>query len=189
MRSLAVGWAKRSVPTVSDLPTPLRVGTLRFAHPTICMFACACIQTAHAQEPFPIRPIRIIVPTAAGGPTDTSARLIGQELTKRWGKQVAVENRAGAGTIIGSDLVAKSPPDGHTLLSAPSAIATNPASYKKLPYDALRDFAPITQALTVPNVIVMHPSLPAKNLKEFIALAKARPGQVMYASEIGRAHV
>jgi len=145
---------------------------------TLCLLTAA---SALAQD-YPSRPIRIIVPTAAGGPTDTSARLIAQELTKRWGRQTVIENRAGAGTIIGSDLVAKSPPDGHTLLSAPAAIATNPASYKKLPYDALRDFAPITQALTVPNVIIIHPSLPAKNLKEFIAFAKARPGEIMYAS-------
>ncbi len=137
---------------------------------------------SEAEDPYPNRPIRIIVPTAAGGPSDTSSRLIANELTKRWGKQVMVDNRAGAGTLIGTDLVAKSPPDGYTLLAAPGAIATNPSSYKKLPYDTLRDFTPITQTLYVPNLILIHPSLPVKDLRQFIAFAKARPGELMYAS-------
>ncbi len=136
----------------------------------------------HAQETYPSRQVRIVVPTAPGGGSDGGARVIAHELSKRWGKPVVVENRAGAGTIIGSEVVAKSPPDGYTLLSAPGAIATNPVSYKKLPYDTLKDFAPVTQILYVPNLIVIHPSLPVKNVTELITFARARPGQVLYAS-------
>lgn len=101
---------------------------------------------------------------------------------KRWGRPVVVETRPGAGTIVGSEIVAKASPDGYTLLMSPSTLATNPASYKKMPYNALRDFAPITQTLFVPNLMVIHPSLPAQSVKEFIALAKARPGEILYAS-------
>jgi tripartite-type tricarboxylate transporter receptor subunit TctC len=98
------------------------------------------------------------------------------------GRQVVVENRAGAGTMIGNDFVAKSPPDGYTLLMAASAIAIQPALYKKMPYDAMRDFVPITQAVSVPSVIAVHPSVPAKSVKEMIALARAHPGELMYSS-------
>ena len=137
---------------------------------------------AFAQDAYPSRPIRIIVPSAPGGTSDTSSRIVAQELPKRWGKPVVVENRPGAGTIVGSEIVAKSPPDGYTLLASPSTLAINPASYKKMPYDGIRDFAPITQTLFVPNIIVSHPSLPAKTIKELIAFAKARPGEVLYGS-------
>jgi tripartite-type tricarboxylate transporter receptor subunit TctC len=135
-----------------------------------------------AQDAYPAKPIRIIVPTAPGGPSDLGSRMIGDELQKRWGKPVVVETRPGAGTIVGTEIVAKAAPDGYTLLMSPSTLATNPASYKKMPYDALRDFAPITQTLSVPNLVVIHPSLPAKSLKEFIALAKSKPGDILYAS-------
>lgn len=137
--------------------------------------------TSSAQA-YPNRPIRIVVPTAPGGPSDIAARLIAQELTKRWGRQVVVDTRAGAGTIIGSEIVARAPPDGYTLLISPSTLAINPASYRKMPYDALRDFAPIAQTHSVPNLIAVHPSVPAKSVKEMIALAKARPGEILYAS-------
>src|SRR4051812_32065258 len=140
---------------------------------------CAC---AAAQETYPARAIRIIVPSSPGGTSDTSSRIVAQELPKRWGKPVVVENRPGAGTILGSEIVAKSAADGYTLLSSPSTLATNPASYRKMPYDALRDFAPITQTLFVPNIIVSHPSLPAKTIRELIAFAKAHPGEVLYGS-------
>jgi tripartite-type tricarboxylate transporter receptor subunit TctC len=143
--------------------------------------AASLMPAAFAQG-YPNRPIRIIVPTAPGGPSDIGSRLIAEELTKRWGRPVVVETRPGAGTIVGSEIVAKAPPDGYTLLMSPSTLATNPASYKKMPYNALRDFAPITQTLFVPNLIVIHPSLPAKSLKEFIAFARARPGEILYAS-------
>lgn len=135
-----------------------------------------------AQEHYPTRTIRIIVPTAAGGPSDRAARLIAQELSKRLGRQVIVETRPGAGTIIGSDAVAKAAPDGYTLLLSPSTLAINPSSYKKMPYNALTDFAPITQTHFVPNIFVVHPSLPVKSTKAFIAFAKARPNQILYGS-------
>ena len=145
--------------------------------------ACAgvLVTCAFAQDAYPSRPIRIVVPTAPGGPSDTTSRLVGQELTKRWGRQVIVDLRAGAGTIIGTEIVAKSAPDGYTLLAAPGSLATNVAGYKKLPYDAVRDFAPITQSLYVPLLLVIHPSLPAKTLKAFIAFARARPNEVLYS--------
>mgnify|MGYP003336944895 FL=1 len=110
-----------------------------------------------------------------------SARILAQEFSKRWG-QFVVENRPGAGTIVGTDLAAKATPDGHTLLMAPGALATNPSTYKKLPYDAVRDFIPIMHILSVPQMLVVHPSLPAKNVKEFIAIATAKPGQIQYAA-------
>ncbi len=138
--------------------------------------------SALAQDTYPAKPIRIIIPTAPGGTTDTSGRIIAQELTKKWGKPVVAENRAGAGTIVGSEIVAKAAPDGYTLLVTPSTLAINSATYKKMPYDGIRDFAPITQTLFVPNLIVVHPSLPARSIKELIAFAKARPGEIVYGS-------
>jgi tripartite-type tricarboxylate transporter receptor subunit TctC len=140
------------------------------------------VRAGFAQDAYPSRAIRIIVPTAPGGSSDIGSRLIAEELLKRWARPVVVETRPGAGTIVGSEMVAKAPADGYTLLMSPSTLATNPTSYKKMPYNALRDFAPITQTLFVPNLVVIHPSLPAKSLKEFIALAKARPGEIVYAS-------
>jgi tripartite-type tricarboxylate transporter receptor subunit TctC len=139
-------------------------------------------QDASAQDAYPSRPIRIIVPTAPGGPSDITARVIGQELLKRWSRPVVVEIRAGAGTIIGSEIVARAPPDGYTLLVSPSTLAINPATYKKMPYDGIRDFVPITQLYFVASLIVAHPALPAKSVKELIALARARPGEIMYGS-------
>jgi len=122
------------------------------------------------------------VPTSAGGGGDGIARLVAKSLGERWGRQVVVDNRTGAGTMLGSELVARAAPDGYTLLMTPSTLAINPAAYKKVPYDALRDFAPITQAAVVPNLMMVHPSVPAKNVREMIALAKAKPGQLFYAS-------
>jgi len=142
----------------------------------------ASVQQAPAQDNYPARPIRIIVPTAAGGGSDASARLVSQELPKRWRQPVVVENRAGAGTIVGTEIVAKAPADGYTLLMAPGAFATNPSTYRKLPFDTLRDFAPISQAVAVPQLICVHPSVPARTVKELIALAKARPGELQYAA-------
>ena len=137
--------------------------------------------TTHAQT-YPTRPVRLIVPSSPGGGTDISARIIAPELSKALGQQVVVENRPGAGTMIGGEVVAKAPPDGHTLLMGISTLAINPAIYKKVLFDALRDLAPITQAVSLPNVIVGHPSLPARNVKELIALARSRPGALNFAS-------
>lgn len=145
--------------------------------------ASVCVSLdAAAQGIYPAKSVRIIVPTAPGGGSDSVSRLLAAELGKRWGQSVVVENRAGGGTIVGSEMVAKAAPDGYTLLMSPSTLATNPTSYKKMPYDALRDFAPITQTIQVPNLMVIHPSVPAQSVKEFIALAKSRPGDLLYAS-------
>lgn len=154
------------------------------AIPYGCLFMLAAgfAQIALAQVQYPNRPLRIIVPSAVGGAADTVARVIAQPLAERLGQPVVVENRAGAGTVIGAEAVAKSAPDGHTLLIGLPALAINPSIYKKLPYDALRDFTPITQAVSQPNLLVVHPSLPAKSVKELIALAKARPGELVFAS-------
>jgi tripartite-type tricarboxylate transporter receptor subunit TctC len=150
---------------------------LQVAALTLSIGGIAC-----AQSTYPVKPVRIIVPTATGGPGDTIARLIAQPLTERLGRQVVVENRTGAGTMIGGELVAKSPPDGHTLLMGLSTLATNPTAYRKVPYDAARDFAPVTQAVSMANLMVLHPSLPARNVREFIALARLRPGEILYGS-------
>ncbi len=137
---------------------------------------------AHAQANYPVRAVRVIVPSAPGGGTDISARIIAPQLTQFLGQQVIVENRAGAGTMIGGEAVARAAPDGYTLLMGVSTLAINPAMYKKVPYDALKDFAPVSQAVSLSNVLTVHPSLPVRNLKEFIALVKTRPGQVNFAS-------
>jgi tripartite-type tricarboxylate transporter receptor subunit TctC len=137
---------------------------------------------AYAQENYPTRAVRIIVPTTPGAGTDLSARVLAQDFSKRWNQSVVVDNRAGAGTIVGTELAAKASPDGYTLLMAPGALATIVSTYRKLPFDVVRDFAPIMHVLSAPQLLVVHPSLPAKNAQEFIALAKARPGMIQYAA-------
>lgn len=136
----------------------------------------------HAQTTYPTRAVRLIVPSSPGGGTDISARILAPQLTQFLGQQVVVENRPGAGTMIGGEAVARAAPDGYTLLMGISTLAINPAMYKKVPYDALKDLAPISQAVALSNVLVIHPSLPSRNLKEFIAFAKARPGELNFAS-------
>ena len=131
---------------------------------------------------YPSRTIRLVVPSSPGGGTDITGRILAHKLSEQLGQQVVVDNRAGAGTTIGNDIVAKSAPDGYTLLMGISTLAINPSMYSALPYDALRDFAPISQAVTVPNVLTVHPSVPAKTVKEFIALAKAKPGSITFGS-------
>lgn len=135
-----------------------------------------------AAQSYPSKPIRVIVPYGPGGIADTLSRLVGQKLTAAWGQPVIVENRPGAGTNLGSELVAKSAPDGYTLLSAGIANTVGPALYSKLPYDPIRDFAWITNMAKVPIMLVAHPSFPARNAKDVIALAKAKPGSIAYAS-------
>jgi tripartite-type tricarboxylate transporter receptor subunit TctC len=137
---------------------------------------------AHAQTTYPTRAVRLIVPSSPGGGTDISARILAPQLTQFLGQQVVVENRPGAGTMIGGEAVARAVPDGYTLLMGISTLAINPAMYKKVSYDAIKDLAPISQAVSLSNVLVIHPSLPARNLKEFVAFAKARPGQINFAS-------
>lgn len=138
---------------------------------------------AVAQAPYPTKPVRLVVPYPPGGGNDTLARLFGQKLTEAFGQQVIVENRAGAGTTIGTTFVARSAPDGYTLLL--SSIATHafsPHLYAKPGYDALRDFAPVSLLVIAPTLLVVNPALPAKSLKELIALAKRRPGLIEFAS-------
>lgn len=148
---------------------------------------CAAMMTlsaggAWAQAGYPVKPVRLVVPSSPGGGTDITARILAPKLTERLGQQVVVENRAGAGTMIGTEVVAKAAPDGYTLLMGLSTLAINPAMYKKVPYDSVRDFAPISQVIAAPNMLVVHPSVPAKTVKELIAFARARPGQLNYAS-------
>lgn len=138
--------------------------------------------SAASAQGYPAHSIRLVVPSSPGGGTDISARIIAPRLTEYLGQQVVVDNRPGAGTMIGGEIVARAAPDGYTLLMGISTLAINPAIYRKVPYDALRDLAPISQAVSLPNVIVSHPTLPAKNVKELIAFAKSRPGQVNFAS-------
>ncbi len=148
------------------------------------IFACSTVAAGPAAaQSYPIKPIRMIVPFGAGTQTDVLARLIGQKLTEAWGQQMIIENRPGAAAILGTELAAKAVPDGYTLMmNGTGALAINPGLYAKLPYDPVRDFAPITKLVIVTQTLVVHPSLPAKSVKEFIAIAKARPGQLNYAS-------
>jgi tripartite-type tricarboxylate transporter receptor subunit TctC len=132
-------------------------------------------------QDYPQRPIRMIVPFPPGGVTDVLARILGAKLGERLGQQVVIDNRAGASGIIGTDMVAKSQPDGHTLLMSASSHATFSSLYSKVPFDAVRDFAPITLAATVPYVMVVHPTLPVKSVKELIDYAKKSPGKLSYA--------
>ena len=137
---------------------------------------------AAAQAPYPSKPVRLVVPFAPGGPVDTLARAMGPKLSEALGHTTIVDNRPGAGSTIGSDLVAKAPPDGYTLLVTSSSIAINPAIYPKIPFDATRDLAPISQLSTSALIAVVHPSVPAKSIRDLIALAKARKGELVYAS-------
>lgn len=149
------------------------------------LVACAtafATASAFAQEAFPSKPIQFIVPTGPGGGTDTVARLIARHLGERLKWQVVVINRLGAGTRMASESIAKAAPDGYSLLMGINAMATGSLVYKSLPYDVQRDFTPVTLALVVPYLFVIHPSLPVKSPKDLIALAKARPGEISYAS-------
>src|SRR5258706_5985996 len=140
-----------------------------------------CAAGALAQS-YPTRAIKLVVPSSPGGGTDIVARILGQKLSEQLGQQFVVENRAGAGTIIGNDAVAKSAPDGYTLLMGLSTLAINPSMYASLPYDALRDFAPISQSVSACNILIVHPSVPAKTVAELIALARAKPGSLTFGS-------
>lgn len=145
----------------------------------------ACMPSVMAQgaASYPSKAIRVVVPFAAAGTTDIVARAVGAEMTKAWGQSVLVENRPGAGGNLGSDIVAKAPPDGYTLLvGAVSPQAINVSLYPDIPYNVMRDFEHITLLAAVPNVLEVHPSVPVRTVKEFIEYAKARPGQLSYAS-------
>ncbi|MGH8700126.1 MAG: Bug family tripartite tricarboxylate transporter substrate binding protein [Burkholderiales bacterium] len=146
---------------------------------TACLIAAS---TAACAQDYPIKPVRLVVASTPGGGTDISARLIAPKLTEYLGRQFVVENRPGATTTIGVDFVAKSPPDGYTLLMGVSSLAINPHILKNVPYDALKDLAPISQVLVSPNIMVAHPSLPARSVKELIAFARPRPGELNFAA-------
>jgi tripartite-type tricarboxylate transporter receptor subunit TctC len=139
--------------------------------------------TPHAvAQTYPSGPVRIVVPFPPGGGTDILARIIAQKLNETWNTPVVVDNRAGAGGTIGSALVAKSPPDGHAILVMPAGIAAHASLYKTLPYDPTRDLAPVSRLASGPLVLVVHPSVPAKSIKEFVALAKKHPNEINFGS-------
>ena len=141
-------------------------------------------QGAHAQAVFPARPVTIVVPFGPGGATDLTARLVAEKLSARWGQPVLVDNKPGAGGNVGSALVAKAAPDGHTLvLGVTGSHGINLSLYPAMPYHPQRDFEALTQATIYPNAIAVHPSVPAKDLRELVALARSRPGQLSYGSD------
>lgn len=142
---------------------------------------CIAAGAVYAQ-PYPAKPVRIVVPFAPGGGTDVIARQLAAGMSESLKRQVIVDNRAGANGIVGTEIVARSPADGYTLLFVSSPHSINPSVYAKLPYDTLRDFAPVSLVALSPYVLVVHPSLPARNVKEFVALAKKRPDQILYGS-------
>jgi tripartite-type tricarboxylate transporter receptor subunit TctC len=137
---------------------------------------------ASGPAPYPAKAVRIIVPYAAGGGTDVQARLIGAKLSEMWSQPVIIDNRPGGGTVIGTELVARSPADGYTLVIGTPTHVVNVWLYPKLPFDPIRDFEPITLLTASPNIFVVHPSLPVTTVKAFIALARARPRQISYGS-------
>jgi len=147
----------------------------------IVFFAGFAVNMSFAQ-PYPSKPIRLVVPFPPGGPTDLLARAIGQKLQERIGQSVIIDNKPGASTIIGVDAVVKSPADGYTLLLGSNSLALNRFLILKMPYDIDRDIAPVILLTKISNALVVHPSLPVKDLKEFISYAKANPGKITYAS-------
>src|SRR5687768_11040848 len=153
---------------------------------SVCCMAAALALFPAAQagaQSYPVKPIRMIVPFAPGGPNDVIGRVVAQKVSEQIGQPVIVDNRAGAGGAVGTAAVGTAPPDGYTILiSGTSSLAINPALYKKLPYDPLGDFAPVSLVGTAPSLLTIHPSVPVRSVKDLIALAKARPGQLNYAS-------
>lgn len=147
----------------------------------LCAALFATGMSASAQQ-YPSRPVRLIVPQSAGGSTDVIARVVAQKMAEGLGQAVVVDNRPGAGSINGVEMVVHAAPDGHTLLAVAGSFTINPALHKKLPFDSIRDFTAVTQLATLPHILVVHPSVPVNSLKELIALARAKPGQLNYAS-------
>jgi len=157
--------------------------SLRAAASLSAALALSAPHAAAAAEPYPARPVRFVVAFPPGGGTDIIARSIAQKLGERLGQQVLVDNRPGAGGNIGTDIVAKSSPDGYTLLMGSAGpLAINASLFARMPFDPIKDLAPVTLAASTPNVLVVHPSLPAATVRELIALAKARPGEINFAS-------
>jgi tripartite-type tricarboxylate transporter receptor subunit TctC len=148
----------------------------------VCWLALVLSSFAHAQSNYPTKPVRMIVAFTAGSETDYLARIVSQKLAEEWGQQVVVENRPGAGGVLASQLVASAPPDGYTLYVNSMAHAIQPAVHAKLPYDTLRDFAPISQIAGVPNVLVVSPTSGIDSLRQLIQTAKQRPGELTFGS-------
>ena len=158
---------------------------MKTMHPALAalMFLGAQWLTPAAAQSYPVKPIRVVTPFPPGGGTDLFARAVAQKLTLVWGQQVVVDNRSGAGGMIGSEIVARAAPDGYTLLiTSSSTHAISPHLTRKPLYDPLRDFAPVMLIASAPNVLVVHPSVPARSVKDLITLARARPGAINYAS-------
>ena len=154
-----------------------RISTFCFAA-LVCASGVACAQA----QSFPVRQIRLVAPYPAGGPVDVVARAMGPRLAELLGQTVLIDNRPGGGTVIGSEIVARAAPDGHTCLLITSAVAINPSVIRKMPYDAQRDLAPVSKVSSSPFILVVHPGVPARNTAEFIKLAKSRPGELMLGS-------
>ncbi len=150
--------------------------------PLLCSLPLLAVCGAALAQNYPTKPIRVIVPFPAGGGSDFAARTVSTRLQGLLGQSVIVDNRAGAGGNVGAEITAKSPPDGYTLLVANNSLTVGASLYRKLAYDPFKDFVPVTMVCTSPNAVIIHPSMPVRSLKEFIALAKARPGEIMYAS-------
>ncbi len=154
----------------------------------VAVFAAGCLalpfaSTAALAQAFPNKPVRIVVPFPPGAATDNLARLLGQKLTESWGQSVVIDNKPGAGSIIGAQAVATAPADGYTLFMGHIGThGANPALYAKLPYDPVKDFAPVTSLVSIPNVLAVHPSVPVNSVAELIALSKAQPGKLNVSS-------
>ncbi|HXV12411.1 MAG TPA: tripartite tricarboxylate transporter substrate binding protein [Burkholderiales bacterium] len=161
-------------------PAPISTLVLGTVLAGVAVFTLAPA-TSYGQA-YPGRPIRVIVPQSAGGSTDLVARAVGQRMADALGQPVVVDNRPGAGSINGTDIAAKATPDGYTLLVVAASFTITPNIRKKVPYDVIRDFTPVSQLVTLPHIVVVHPSLPVKSIKELIALAKAKPGELNFAS-------
>lgn len=155
---------------------------MKFATRLVIVGSAALFSAASAAQEFPVKPIRFIVPFGPGSATDALARVIGQKMTEMWGQQVIVENRPGAGSVVGTGVAAKSPADGHTLLMVSASHAINATLYAKLPFDPVKDFAGVTPVALIPNILIVHPTLPVKNVKDLVALAKSKPGEFNYTS-------
>lgn len=163
--------------------TLLSLGTSGLAAVLCGLTLAHTASTAHAADAYPNKPVKLIVPFAAGGSTDIVARVIAEGLRSTLGQPVVVDNKAGAGGLIGTESIAQAAPDGYTIgMATVSTHGSNPAIFRKLPYDPIKDFAPITNVMSVPSVFVINASVPAKTMKEFIALAKANPGKYSFAS-------
>ena len=163
-----------------------RVATLNRTTSWLCALSAAAVlglsASAVMAQSYPTKPVRIVVPTAPGGFTDVVARILSQKLTMALGQQVVIENKAGAGSTIGADFVAKAAPDGHTLLMTSTTHVLGPAVYPKLPYDTIKSFTPVARLVESAYILVVNPKVPARNVSEFIALAKSQPDAIHYAS-------